>query len=97
MNEEQIKKLKNIKDKSLKKIFKLQYFCFTGMSLLDGGQRREVIARLQIDSLIQEQDFKYYIKNKTEKRNRGNSHEIPILEISAYLFQLWKKERKTYF
>ena len=92
---EQIKIFINIKDKSLKETFKLQYLCFTIISLLDGGQRREVISRLQIDSLIQEQDSKYYIKKQTEKRNRGNSHEIPILEISAYLIQLWKKERKT--
>jgi hypothetical protein len=34
----------------------------------------------------------YYLKNKL-KRQIEEFHEIPILEVSAYLFLLWKKER----
>jgi hypothetical protein len=30
---------------------------------------------------------------QTEKTNRGNSHEIPILDVGACIFLLWKKER----
>jgi hypothetical protein len=59
---------------------------------LDGGLRREVMCRLHVDSLIVK-NGEYYLKKQTEKTNRGNSHEIPILEVSAYLFLLWKKER----
>ena len=41
-----------------------------------------------------QQYYQYYLKKQTEKRNRGNTHEVPIFEISACLFQLWKKERE---
>ena len=91
---EQTQKLLVVENKSMKETFRFQYLCITVISLLDGGQRREVITRLKVDSLIQK-DSKYYLQKQTEKRNRGNSHEIPIFSISAYLIQLWKKERKT--
>ena len=64
------------------------------MSLLDGGLRREVVARLQIDSLIQK-NGQFFLKKLVEKRNRGNTHEVPLLEISGFLFLLWKRERKA--
>jgi hypothetical protein len=75
-----------------KALFELQDFCYSAMVLLDGGLRREVMCRLHVDSLICK-DREYYLKKQTEKTNRGNSHEIPILEVSAYLFLPWKKER----
>ena len=50
------------------------------MSLLDGGQRRELIAPLQIDSLLQ-QDSQYYLKKLIEKRSRGNTHEVTFLDV----------------
>ena len=53
-----------------------------------------MMCRLHVDSLIIK-NGEYYLKKQTEKTNRGNSHEIPILEVSAYLFLLWKKERDT--
>jgi hypothetical protein len=59
----------------------------------DGGLRREVVARLQIDSLIQNNGH-FFLKKLVEKRNRGNTHEVPLLEISGFLFLLWKRERK---
>jgi hypothetical protein len=39
------------------------------------------------------EEWRIFSQEQTEKTNRGNSHEIPILEVSAYLFLLWKKER----
>jgi hypothetical protein len=76
----------------LHQLFELQDLCYSTMALLDGGLRREVMCRLHVDSLIIK-NGEYYLKKQTEKTNRGNSHEIPILEVSAYLFLLWKKER----
>jgi len=72
----------------------MENYCFSFMGLLDGGLRREVIARLRTDSLIQKESS-YYLKKQTEKKNRGNSHEIPILEISAFIFKVWLNERKS--
>jgi hypothetical protein len=81
-----IQELVKVEKKSLDQVFELQDLCYSTMALLDGGLRREVMCRLHVDSLIEKQ---------TEKTNRGNSHEVPILEVSAYLFLLWKKERET--
>jgi len=91
----------NDSDNNITLLFRLQTLCFTGIALLDGGLRREIAARLRVDSLIRkeeeqkQQQQQYYLKKQTEKRNRGNTHEVPIFEISACLFQLWKKERKV--
>jgi hypothetical protein len=52
------------------------------------------MCRLHTDSLIvKNKGTEFYLKKQTEKVNRGNSHEIPILEVGAYLFMMWKKER----
>ncbi len=80
--------------KSIHNVLQLQYLCYTLMSLLDGGLRREVVARLQIDSLIQK-NGQFFLKKLVEKRNRGNTHEAPLFEISGFLFLLWKRERKV--
>jgi hypothetical protein len=87
-----IQELVKLEQKSLDQVFELQDLCYSTMALLDGGLRREVMCRLHVDSLIVK-NGEYYLKKQTEKTNRGNSHEIPILEVSAYLFLLWKKER----
>jgi hypothetical protein len=43
--------------------------------------------------VVQSKSIKqFYLKKQTEKTNRGNSHEIPILDVGACLFLLWKKE-----
>jgi hypothetical protein len=63
------------------------------MSLLDGGQRREVVARLQIESLLRKES-QFFLKKLIEKRGRGNSHEMPLLDISVLLFLVWERERK---
>ena len=84
--------LVKVENKTLDQLFELQDLCYSGMAMLDGGLRREVMCRLHGDSLIVK-NGEYYLKKQTEKTNRGNSHEIPILEVSAYLFLLWKKER----
>jgi hypothetical protein len=81
------------KDKSTHVLFELQFHCYALMSLLDGGQRREVVARLQIDSLLRKESH-FFLKKLIEKRGRGNAHEVPLLDISALLFLVWKRERK---
>jgi hypothetical protein len=89
---ERTQQLVKVENKTLDQLFELQDLCYSGMAMLDGGLRREVMCRLHVDSLIVK-NGEYYLKKQTEKTNRGNSHEIPILEVSAYLFLLWKKER----
>jgi hypothetical protein len=89
-----IQELIQVEQKSLDQVFELQDLCYSTMALLDGGLRREVMCRLHVDSLIVK-NGEYYLKKQTEKTNRGNSHEIPLLEVSAYLFLLWKKERDS--
>jgi hypothetical protein len=46
------------------------------------------MCRLHVDSLIVK-NGEYFLKKQTEKTNRGNSHEIPILEVSAYCFSVF--------
>jgi hypothetical protein len=87
-----IKHILEKKDKSTQVLFEVQSHCYALMSLLDGGQRREVVGRVQIDSLLQK-DAHFYVRKLIEKRGRGNSHEVPLLDISALLFLVWKKER----
>jgi hypothetical protein len=87
-----IQEMIKVEQKSMDQLFVLQDLCYSTMALLDGGLRREVMCRLHVDSLICK-NGEYYLKKQTEKTNRGNSHEIPILEVSAYLFLLWKRER----
>ena len=89
-----IQELIKVEKKSVDQMFELQDLCYSTMALLDGGLRREVMCRLHTDSLIRK-NVEYFLKKQTEKTNRGNSHEIPILEVSAYLFHLWKKERDS--
>jgi hypothetical protein len=43
--------------------------------------------------VIQSKSIKQFYLKQTEKTNHGNSHEIPILDVGACLFLLWKKER----
>jgi hypothetical protein len=50
------------------------------------------MCRLYVDSLIVK-NGEYYLKKQTEKTNRGNSHELLILDVGTFLFLLWKKER----
>jgi hypothetical protein len=65
------------------------------MSLLDGGLRREVVARLQIDSLIQK-NGQYPLKKLVEKRNRGNTHEVPLApDFWASLSSLEAREKSV--
>jgi hypothetical protein len=89
-----IQEMMRVENKSMDQVFELQDLCYSSIALLDGGLRREVMCRLHTDSLIvKNHGTEYYLKKQTEKVNRGNSHEIPILEVSAYLFLLWKRER----
>jgi hypothetical protein len=93
-----IQELIKVEKKSLNQVFELQDLCYSTIALLDGGlrreQRREVMCRLHVDSLICK-NGEYYLKKQTEKTNRGNSHELAILDVGACLFLLWKKERDT--
>jgi len=82
--------LSQVNNKSVMQVFEY----YATIALLDGGLRREVICRLHTDSLIVKNNgTEFYLKKQTEKVNRGNSHELPILEVSAYLFMMWKRER----
>jgi hypothetical protein len=85
-----IKHILEKKDKSTQVLFEVQSHCYALMSLLDGGQRREVVGRVQIDSLLL---FTSFSRNSS----RSEGEETPMKYCFWTSLPLSGREKERFF
>ena len=81
----------NEKSNNIALLFRLQILCFTGIALLDGGLRREVVARLRVDSLIrkEQQSHQHQPQLQQQQQQQGeqgqqNKHQYQYYLMNPY-------------